>query len=74
MAAMAALSWPAQVDLCANLLEARPEQEAALLSMCVNKLGDKDRKVASRATYRLQLLLQAHSAMVHTVVKYVTGK
>ena len=59
------------VDLAANLLESRPEQESTLLSMCVNKLGDRDRKVASRAMYRLQLLLQAHSAMAHTIVKYV---
>ena len=33
------------LDCAADLLEAKPEQEAALLTMCVNKLGDPDRKV-----------------------------
>ena len=37
----------------------------------VNKLGDPDRKVASRATFRLQLLLKSHGAMAGTLVKFV---
>jgi ribosome biogenesis protein MAK21 len=37
----------------------------------VNKLGDPDRKVASRATYRLQLLLKKHAVMIPTVVQFI---
>jgi ribosome biogenesis protein MAK21 len=36
----------------------------------MNKLGDPDRKVASRSMYRLQLLLKSHAAMANTVVKF----
>ena len=36
----------------------------------MNKLGDPDRKVASRAMYRLQLLLRSHGSMAATVVKF----
>ena len=58
------------LDCCADLLESRPEQESTLLTLVVNKLGDPDRKVASRAMLRLQLLLRSHGSMAPTVVKF----
>lgn len=36
----------------------------------MNKLGDPDRSVASRAVYRLQLLLKEHEAMAAVVVAF----
>ena len=36
-----------------ELLAAKPEQEQRLLTAIVNKLGDPNRKVASRASYLL---------------------
>ena len=43
-----------------DLLTSRPEQEEALLSLLVNKLGDPERKVASRSAFLLQKLGMQH--------------
>ncbi|KAJ3197293.1 hypothetical protein HK101_004774 [Irineochytrium annulatum] len=51
-----------------DLLVAKPEQEANLLSLITNKLGDQDRKVASQAHHQLLVLLQKHPAMNLVVV------
>ena len=59
------------LECVAELLSERPEQEAALMTMTVNKLGDPDRKVASRAMFKLQRLLQAHPVMAPVAVQYV---
>ncbi|KAF1319710.1 Ccaat-box-binding transcription factor, partial [Globisporangium splendens] len=53
------------------LLAAKPEQEAVLLAMIVNKLGDPDRKIASYIHKTLQDLLQEHPAMKRVVVDEV---
>jgi ribosome biogenesis protein MAK21 len=53
------------------LLAAKPELESKLLMLIVNKLGDPSRKVASRASYVLQLLLTEHPAMKLIVTKEV---
>lgn len=53
------------------LLAAKPEQEAVLLAMLVNKLGDPDRKIASYILKTLQELLQEHPAMKRVVVDEV---
>jgi ribosome biogenesis protein MAK21 len=52
-----------------ELLKDKPEQEENLLRLLVNKLGDKTRKVASRASYLLLQLQEAHPNMKETVVK-----
>eukprot|EP01138_Halocafeteria_seosinensis_P014490 gb/GECG01014793.1/.p1 GENE.gb/GECG01014793.1/~~gb/GECG01014793.1/.p1 ORF type:complete len:827 (+),score=142.82 gb/GECG01014793.1/:1-2481(+) len=54
-----------------ELLLEFPEQEAALLTLLVNKLGDADRKIASKATFLLQQLVQKHQAMKPIVVREV---
>ncbi|KAJ0395487.1 hypothetical protein ATCC90586_005116 [Pythium insidiosum] len=53
------------------LLSAKPEQEAVLLGMLVNKLGDPDRKVASYIHKTLQELLRDHPLMKRVVVDEV---
>ena len=59
------------LDTAVDLLARKPEQEAALLAMVVNKLGDPDRKTASRAAGALRTLLRRHGAMTAIVVREV---
>lgn len=54
------------------LLESKPEQEAILLTMLVDKLGDPDSKIASHIVYLLLQLVHEHPymrAIVATEVK-----
>jgi len=53
------------------LLAAKPEQEAVLLAMLVNKLGDPDRKIAAYIHKTLQELLREHPVMKRVVVDEV---
>lgn len=46
-----------------DLLRDKPEQEANLLRLGINKLGDIESKVASKASYQILKLQQAHPAM-----------
>jgi ribosome biogenesis protein MAK21 len=55
----------------ADLLAGRPEGEGALLPILVNKLGDPDRKLASKAGYLLGCLLAAHPGMKGVAVREV---
>uniref|UniRef100_A0A060T4W5 ARAD1B03190p n=1 Tax=Blastobotrys adeninivorans TaxID=409370 RepID=A0A060T4W5_BLAAD len=55
-----------------DLLKAKPEQEVNLLRLGVNKLGDSDRKVASKVSYCLLQLEQQHPAMKAIVVESIT--
>jgi ribosome biogenesis protein MAK21 len=59
------------LDFVFGLLRDKPEQEANLLRLLVNKLGDKDRKIASRASYLLLQLLNIHPGMKAIMVKTV---
>ena len=52
-----------------ELLSAKPEQEARLLALVVNKLGDPSRKLASKAGYLLLCLLDQHPGMKAVVVR-----
>ncbi|KAL2819005.1 CBF/Mak21 family-domain-containing protein [Aspergillus cavernicola] len=54
-----------------ELLKEKPEQEANLLRLLVNKLGDNSKKIASRASYLLLQLGQAHPLMKPTIIKSV---
>jgi len=54
-----------------ELLAAKPEQEQRLLTAIVNKLGDPNRKVASRASYLLGQLVIKHPNMKMTVIQEV---
>ncbi|OBZ73206.1 Uncharacterized protein C4F10.09c [Grifola frondosa] len=55
----------------ATLLRAQPEQEQNLLRLLVNKLGDTEKAVCSRASYHLLQVLQAHPAMKAVIVREV---
>ncbi|KAJ1846277.1 RNA-binding ribosome biosynthesis protein mak21 [Coemansia sp. RSA 2703] len=54
-----------------ELLEQKAEQEQNLLRLLVNKLGDKERQVAARASSLVLKLLTAHPNMKHVVVKTI---
>ncbi|EJD02239.1 CBF-domain-containing protein [Fomitiporia mediterranea MF3/22] len=61
------------IALIFTLLRDKPEQEQNLLRLLVNKLGDSERSVASRASYHLLQLLQAHPSMKAVVVREVSS-
>ncbi|CAR29614.1 hypothetical protein ZYGR_0AD02960 [Zygosaccharomyces rouxii] len=51
-----------------DLLTAKPEQEFNLLRLGVNKLGDIDSKISSKASYQLLKLQQAHPNMKSVII------
>ncbi|KAI0665484.1 CBF/Mak21 family-domain-containing protein [Trametes maxima] len=55
----------------ATLLRSQPEQEQNLLRLLVNKLGDTEKTVCSRASYHLLQILQAHPAMKGVIVREI---
>ncbi|EFQ29206.1 CBF/Mak21 family protein [Colletotrichum graminicola] len=57
------------LDFVYGLLKDKPEQETNLLRLLVNKLGDKDRKIASRVSYLLLQLETTHPGMKQVVIK-----
>ncbi|KAJ3282274.1 hypothetical protein HK104_010981 [Borealophlyctis nickersoniae] len=59
------------VTYISDLLSSKPEQEQNLLALLVNKLGDQDRKLASKCSHLLSQLLLTHPAMKLVVVKEV---
>ncbi|KXJ89190.1 CBF/Mak21 family-domain-containing protein [Microdochium bolleyi] len=59
------------VDMVYALLKDKPEQESNLLRLLVNKLGDRERKISSRASYLLLQLLNIHPAMKSIVIRAV---
>ncbi|EGC43319.1 CCAAT-box-binding transcription factor [Histoplasma capsulatum var. duboisii H88] len=54
-----------------ELLKEKPEQESNLLRLLVNKLGDPNKKIASRTSYLLLQLEQAHPLMKPTIISAV---
>ncbi|KAI9137197.1 hypothetical protein BKA69DRAFT_1099745, partial [Paraphysoderma sedebokerense] len=62
----------ATVTIIFELLVTKPEQEQNLLRLLVNKLGDQDRKIASKASFLLdQLVTKHHPAMKLIVIKAI---
>ena len=59
------------VDYVYQLLREKPEQEANLLRLLVNKLGDSDKKVASRTSYNLLQLQVPHPLMKLTIISAI---
>ncbi|CAK7203332.1 RNA-binding ribosome biosynthesis protein mak21 [Sporothrix eucalyptigena] len=59
------------LDFVFGLLKSKPEQEANLLRLLVNKLGDRERKIASRASYLILQLLNTHPGMKAIVVQTI---
>ena len=56
------------VDYVCQLLKEKPEQEANLLRLLVNKLGDSDKKIASRTSYSILQLETTHPLMKTTII------
>ncbi|KAI4188535.1 MAG: hypothetical protein LQ348_003910 [Seirophora lacunosa] len=59
------------VDYVCQLLKEKPEQEANLLRLLVNKLGDNDKKVASKTSYHILQLETAHPLMKPTIISAI---
>ncbi|PPR06506.1 hypothetical protein CVT24_002634 [Panaeolus cyanescens] len=59
------------INLLLTLLKDKPEQEQNLLRLLVNKLGDTEKTICSRASYHLLQLLQAHPSMKAIVVREI---
>lgn len=54
-----------------ELLKEKPEQEENLLRLLINKLGDKEKKVASRASYLLLQLQITHPLMKSVIINSI---
>lgn len=61
------------MDIVFRLLAGNAEQEQNLLRLGVNKLGDNDRSVASKASHHILQLLQVHPAMKAVVAREVSA-
>lgn len=59
------------LDFVYGLLKEKPEQESNLLRLLVNKLGDRDRKISSRASYLLLQLQNSHPGMKVIIIRMV---
>ncbi|KAH6660217.1 CBF/Mak21 family-domain-containing protein, partial [Truncatella angustata] len=59
------------IDMVYALLKDKPEQESNLLRLLVNKLGDREKKIASRASYLMLQLLNMHPGMKAVAIKTV---
>ncbi|KAL2067084.1 hypothetical protein VTL71DRAFT_1508 [Oculimacula yallundae] len=57
-----------------ELLKEKPEQEANLLRLLVNKLGDPDKKIASRTSYLLLQLQTSHPLMKPIIVRSIESE
>ena len=59
------------VDYVYELLRDKPEQEANLLRLLVNKLGDSDKKIASKTSYNIIQLETTHPLMKPTIINAI---
>ncbi|KAK0481504.1 CBF/Mak21 family-domain-containing protein [Armillaria novae-zelandiae] len=61
------------LNLISTLLRDKPEQEQNLLRLLVNKLGDTDKAICSRASHHILQLLQTHPSMKSVIVIEITS-
>lgn len=57
-----------------ELLKDKPEQEENLLRLLVNKLGDTEKKIASRTSYLLLQLQNTHPAMKGIIINAIESE
>lgn len=57
-----------------ELLRDKPEQESNLLRLLVNKLGDPDKKIASRTSYLLLQLQTSHPMMKLIIIRSIESE
>ncbi|CAE6412353.1 unnamed protein product [Rhizoctonia solani] len=60
------------MSLIFTLLKEKPEQEQNLLRLLVNKLGDSDKSVASKASFHILQLLVPHPSMKGVILREMT--
>ncbi|KAJ1306210.1 hypothetical protein OPQ81_010918 [Rhizoctonia solani] len=61
------------MSLIFTLLKEKPEQEQNLLRLLVNKLGDSDKSVASKASFHILQLLVPHPSMKAVILREMTS-
>ncbi|KAK7006768.1 CCAAT-box-binding transcriptional factor [Favolaschia claudopus] len=59
------------LNLISTLLREKPEQEQNLLRLLVNKLGDTEKAICSRASHHILQLLQSHPSMKSVIVREI---
>lgn len=59
------------VDYVCQLLKEKPEQEANLLRLLVNKVGDSDKKIASKASFNILQLETTHPLMKPIIISAI---
>lgn len=57
-----------------ELLRDKPEQEANLLRLLVNKIGDPDRKIASRTSFLILQLQNSHPLMKPIIIRSIESE
>ncbi|KAI9850208.1 MAG: hypothetical protein M1838_005978 [Thelocarpon superellum] len=57
-----------------ELLKEKPEQEANLLRLLVNKLGDPDKKIASKTSFLLLQLQTSHPLMTPVIISSIESE
>jgi ribosome biogenesis protein MAK21 len=57
-----------------ELLRDKPEQEANLLRLLINKLGDTDKKIASKTSYTITQLQTSHPLMKSTIISSIESE
>ncbi|CAE6415012.1 unnamed protein product [Rhizoctonia solani] len=61
------------MSLIFTLLKEKPEQEQNLLRLLVNKLGDSDKSVASKASFHILQLLVPHPSMKGVIIREMSS-
>ena len=59
------------VDYVYELLRDKPEQEANLLRLLVNKLGDSDKKIAAKTSYNILQIETSHPLMKPVIISAI---
>ncbi len=57
-----------------ELLKDKPEQESNLLRLLVNKLGDREKKIASKVSFLLLQLENVHPKMKSTIISAIESE
>lgn len=62
------------INFVYELLKEKPEQEANLLRLLTNKLGDPSKKIASQTSYLLMQLMAVHPLMKMTIISSIESE
>ncbi|CAG8472750.1 26787_t:CDS:10 [Racocetra persica] len=59
------------ISIVFSLFKEKPEQEQNLLRLLINKLGDKERKIASKTSYLINQIFEVHPLMKLHIIKEI---